>query len=1385
MYKLRIMMVFLLAFFLVSCQSNDQLYTVEFDLNGADIDLEDYNNVELGSEITLPNITREHYEFLGWYTLVSDEKVYLGQTIIITENMTLYADWKPHVYVVTFYHDTKVINKQNVEYLDDAFSPIPPFKEGYHFIGWDKAFTNVSSHLDVYALFDINTYTVRYFDKDLELIKEETVQHLASSTPPVTPTYEGFVFTGWSKSYDQITQNTDIYANYAQGQYLVEFRNEDEQIISIQTPFHGDELIAPTPPEKTGYTFVGWSESLENVQQDMVIYPQYIKNSYNVTFYNEQGDVVHTTSVEYLDDVIDVPAVPSKDGYHAVGWNHALTSIQDHTSVYPVYYIKSFYVNFRSHLGLAFDIQLVEYGKAASTPNTIPTPVGYHFVGWDRNYDVITENIDVFAQYEINTYNIVFKDLNENILLETTINHGETVIAPVPPVIEGKNHVGWTTDFTQVRSDLVIYPVYEWKTYEITFRQDNEVIIDIVTVQHGMEAIMTEIPTKVGHVFVEWNQPLVNITSSFDVYPVYEKIDYEVVFHNGDGNILEILWVPFMDPAIPSLTPTKLGHTFIGWQEDISQITNHLNVYPVFQPNIYLANFYDESGHIIVSQEVVFNTSPSIPNTPTHPTLYFNDWYSDLELSVPYLFTPMPAYHISIYSKWSEITLIGPEISGYSESVTLAYGETFDPLFGVSAIDLSDGDLTSFIQVSGWDDSYSEIPGVYEVTLWVVDSDDNISTVSFLVTVLHAVIPMSETYQTYISAVTNLNPHTETFVSATELYNLMSDYLYRGDYDWTKAIQLGLATQEGDFTNTASLPFTYVPSMASALPIDVFGDGMVWEISLRNDLSFVDGTPINAYTFDYSYRQLLDPILFNSKASYLYSIDFLPLLNAENYYLQIEPITWEEVGFKVIDSLTMRFHLTEKKSQWEVMSHLSHAITSVVHPDQYENGKIDGGIDTTYGTYENPLISFGRYKLIEWQPDAYFRFQRNDDHYDSAAYRIKYLQYRIDLDLASAIDLYEQDQLDYTNLSSLYYHTYKDSPYLKLTPITTLFRFAFSLDRMKDGDPSNDTPIMQYLDFRRALYFATDRETFVTDVRAPGYATHGLLGPVYFSSEQNLFSYRSSVAGQAVLADFAPETTGYDPVLAKQLFDQAYAQAVTDGVIEPDSVVSIEFVFSDGDLNHTTANWLKATWENIFGPKFNLVKNAVPGTELTAPETGIWRTGNFDITFGGWQGLQFNAPAMLQVYSSDRGAFFMLEVGFETGNALIEVELGAGKVAVQSWLNELLALPDRTESQEAYIALFQDFLTDFEGDIYTNTYDYLWEIVYYQILDYEVYEGRDVDFDNITAALESELLAQMINIPLYSNVGSAIYSSRVQFDALAYHARMGWGGYRYMYILNG
>ena len=106
-------------------------YTITFDTNGgSEIDsiTQDY-----GTAITAPdNPTRKGYTFKGW-----DKEI---PKTMPAENMTVKAQWEINQYTITF--DTNggsEIATITQDYGTEITAPDNPTREGYTFIGWDKA----------------------------------------------------------------------------------------------------------------------------------------------------------------------------------------------------------------------------------------------------------------------------------------------------------------------------------------------------------------------------------------------------------------------------------------------------------------------------------------------------------------------------------------------------------------------------------------------------------------------------------------------------------------------------------------------------------------------------------------------------------------------------------------------------------------------------------------------------------------------------------------------------------------------------------------------------------------------------------------------------------------------------------------------------------------------------------------------------------------------------------------------------------------------------------------------------------------------------------------------------------------------------------------------
>lgn len=75
----------------------------------------------------------------------------------------------------------------------------------------------------------------------------------------------------------------------------------------------------------------------------------------------------------------------------------------------------------------------------------------------------ITKSIEIINNKELlgNKYTVTFKDKNGNILKEETVKEGKDATAPNAPTIEGYEFKGWDKNFSDIKEDLVITPLYE------------------------------------------------------------------------------------------------------------------------------------------------------------------------------------------------------------------------------------------------------------------------------------------------------------------------------------------------------------------------------------------------------------------------------------------------------------------------------------------------------------------------------------------------------------------------------------------------------------------------------------------------------------------------------------------------------------------------------------------------------------------------------------------------------------------------------------------------------------------------------------------------------------------------------------------------------------
>ena len=148
--------------------------------------------------------TRTGHTQVGWATVDGGEKVYgFGDVYTKNEALTLYPVWNTNKYTITF--DTNggsEIAPITQDYGTAITAPADPTREGYTFIGWDKAIpaTMPAENVTVTAQWEINRYTVTFDTNGGSEIAPITQDYGTAITAPADPTREGYTFIGWDKA---------------------------------------------------------------------------------------------------------------------------------------------------------------------------------------------------------------------------------------------------------------------------------------------------------------------------------------------------------------------------------------------------------------------------------------------------------------------------------------------------------------------------------------------------------------------------------------------------------------------------------------------------------------------------------------------------------------------------------------------------------------------------------------------------------------------------------------------------------------------------------------------------------------------------------------------------------------------------------------------------------------------------------------------------------------------------------------------------------------------------------------------------------------------------------------------------------------------------------
>lgn len=549
-----------------------------------------YINGTVGAAVNLPtatDITREGYDFQGWYVQGDPNQEVLSNYTFPTEATTLIAKWQPKTETITFdYGEESGIKAETVSgphgtYVGDeqANKLIDVTREGWSLVGWENEKTGV-----------------------------------------VTPAAN----TGSI----MIEDGQKYIAQWAQGQSVLEFdAGKDAKFPNngqVKTYYgstgskleHGE----PVNPVREGYKFLGWFNATtggtavteftfpQTENGEKTYYAQWVKETYIVTFrYNGgtlEGAEYKEVSVEYLGKVTDVPAPVNGDA-DLLNWTDVSTGetysakqIKDRevkaNTIYSANWnLPSYQVTFGNLGGNPDSTSTVSVtsGSGVFAPDP-QTPEGKVFLHWLLTSDPdatkteysdqdlaqlqISENMTFQAVFGEDSYTITFITSNgsfEDGATQTTITKrgGQTLAENDFPTVTDNtaNFTGWYYNGTTKSAK-------EWASTPVSGN---------MTFVAAFEGKVTVSFNTMGGVWTESGQQ----------------------YANGiEGNAGDTMTLPKAEHI------TRTGYTFTGWYTDMACTTKAPDQFPGSRTTYY-AGWSTEGLSVTVTETPTYDGTRKTP----------------------------------------------------------------------------------------------------------------------------------------------------------------------------------------------------------------------------------------------------------------------------------------------------------------------------------------------------------------------------------------------------------------------------------------------------------------------------------------------------------------------------------------------------------------------------------------------------------------------------------------------------------------------------------------------------------------------------------------------------------------------------------------------------
>lgn len=273
------------------------------------------------------------------------------------------------------------------------------------------------------------------------------------------------------------------------------------------------------------------------------------------------------------------------------------------------------------------------------------------------------------------------------------------------------------------------------------------------------------------------------------------------------------------------------------------------------------------------------------------------------------------------------------------------------------------------------------------------------------------------------------------------------------------------AVNEGLYRLDKDLKAT--PGLAKDMP-KVSADGLTYTITLKDGITYADGTPVKAQDFVYSYLRTLNP---ETKAQYSFFLEWIK--GGKELHEAKDAAAFEAAkanfGAVAKDDKTLEITLTQPKGFFTEL-----LAFATFFPQSEAFVKAQGEKN---GADAANVLGAGPFKLQSWDHEQKLVMVKNDKYWDAANVKLTKVTMNIVKDAQTGVNLFESNEADLTDLTGDTVALYTGKPEYTIKKELTNAYLEFQTKHF---------PAFNNAKIRAALGMAVDRKPLVETVLKNG-----------------------------------------------------------------------------------------------------------------------------------------------------------------------------------------------------------------------------------------------------------------------------------------------------------